>query len=54
VKPNEDYLEFEVSRAWFWPRVPKDAEMGELILNEERLTITFRFMPKMKSYEWIA
>jgi len=27
---------------------------GELILNEERLTITFRFMPKTKSYEWTA
>jgi len=40
--------------AWFWSKVPKDAEMGELILNENCLTITFRFMPKTKSYEWIA
>jgi len=28
--------------------------MGELILKEKHLTITFRFMPKTKSYEWIA
>jgi len=54
LKPYEHYLEFNVSRAWFWPRVPKDAEMGELILNEKRLAITFK--PKTgKSYEgWIA
>jgi len=48
VKPYEEHLEFDVSRAWFWSRVPKDAEMGELILNEKHLTITFRFKQKMK------
>jgi len=52
VRPHEEYLEFDVSRAWFWPRVPKDAEMGELILNERYLTITFRFKPKgRRGYE---
>jgi len=37
LKPYEEYFEFDVSRVWFWRRVPKDAEMGELILNEKRL-----------------
>jgi len=55
VKPYEKYLEFDVSRAWFWSRVPKDAEMCELILNEKHLTITFRFSKMGESYEgWIA
>jgi len=43
IKPYEEYLEFDISKAWFWSRVPKDAEMGELILNKKHLTITFRF-----------
>ncbi|MBC7113874.1 MAG: transposase [Candidatus Methanomethyliales bacterium] len=46
VKPFSEYLEFDVSRAWLWSRVPKDADMGELILKEKYLTITFRFEQK--------
>jgi len=45
IRPHREYLEFDVSRAWFWPRVKK-AEIGELILNEGYLTITFRFRRK--------
>jgi putative transposase len=41
IKPYEEYLEFDVSKAWFLSRV--EGEMGELILNERYLTVTFRF-----------
>jgi putative transposase len=41
IKPYEEYLEFDVSKAWFLGRA--EGEMGELILNEKYLTITFRF-----------
>jgi hypothetical protein len=34
-------LEFDVSRAWFLKRAK--GELGELILGEKRLTVTFRF-----------
>ena len=34
-------MEFDVSKAWFLSRA--EGEMGELILNERYLTITFRF-----------
>ena len=41
IKPYEEYLEFDISRAWFLSRAK--GEMGELILNERYLTVTFRF-----------
>jgi putative transposase len=41
IKPYKEYLEFDVSKAWFLSRAK--GEMGELILNEKYLTITFRF-----------
>lgn len=41
VKPNQEYVEFDVSKAWFQSRV-KGCVMGELILKEDCLTITFR------------
>jgi len=41
IKPYEEYLEFEVSKAWFLGRAK--GEMGELILNEKYLTIASRF-----------
>jgi putative transposase len=41
IKPYEEYLEFDISRAWFLSRAK--GEMGELILNEKYLTVTFRF-----------
>ena len=44
IKPYERYLEFDVSKAWFLSRVA--GEIGELILNEKYLTITFRFKGK--------
>ncbi|MBC7113010.1 MAG: transposase, partial [Candidatus Methanomethyliales bacterium] len=54
VKPFNEYLGFDVSKAWFWTRVPKDADMGELILNERYLTVTFRFKRKASQKEGIA
>jgi putative transposase len=41
IKPYEEYLEFDISKAWFFRRAK--SEIGELILNEKYLTITFRF-----------
>ena len=41
IKPHEEYLEFDVSKAWFLSRAR--GEMGELILGERYLTVTFRF-----------
>ncbi|MEM2046663.1 MAG: transposase [Candidatus Jordarchaeales archaeon] len=41
IKPREEYLEFDISKAWFLSRAR--GEMGELILNEKHLTVTFRF-----------
>ncbi len=41
IKPYKEYLEFYISRAWFLRRAR--GEMGELILNEKYLTVTFKF-----------
>ena len=41
IKPYEEYLEFDISKAWFLSRAK--SEIGELILNEKYLIITFRF-----------
>jgi putative transposase len=41
VKPYEEYLEFDISKAWFLSRAK--GELGELILGERYLTVTFRF-----------
>jgi putative transposase len=41
IRPYEEYLEFDISKAWFLSRAK--GEMGELILNDRYLTITFRF-----------
>ncbi len=41
VKPRELYLEFDLSRAWFKKRV-EGCDLGELILKEDELVITFR------------
>jgi putative transposase len=41
IKPYEEYLEFDISKTWFLSRAK--GKMGELILNENYLTITFRF-----------
>ncbi|MEM2237799.1 MAG: hypothetical protein QXU87_10650 [Candidatus Caldarchaeum sp.] len=44
VKPYTEYLEFDISKAWFSNRV--GAGLGELILGEKYLTVTFRFKEK--------
>ena len=41
IKPRELYLILDLSKAWFKNRV-KDCELGELILKENELIITFR------------
>ncbi|MEM2203723.1 MAG: transposase [Sulfolobales archaeon] len=41
IKPQKIYLEFDLSKAWFRRRV-KGLEMGELILKEKELIITYR------------
>jgi len=41
IKPYEEYLEVDVSKAWFLSRVK--GELGELVLGEKYLTVTFRF-----------
>ncbi len=40
IRPHEEYLKFDISKAWFLSRAK--GEMGELVLNEKYLTITFR------------
>ena len=41
VKPRKLYLEFDLSNTWFKKRV-EDYDLGELILKESELIITFR------------
>ncbi|MBS7288408.1 MAG: transposase, partial [Candidatus Freyarchaeota archaeon] len=45
VKPFKEHLIFDTSNAWFWSRAK--GEMGELILNEKFLVITFRFKQRV-------
>jgi len=40
IRPHEEYLVFDISRAWFLKRAK--GELGELILSEKYLTVTFR------------
>ena len=44
IKPYEEYLEFDVSKSWFLSRAK--GELGELILGEKYLTVTFSFKRK--------
>ncbi|MEM1769808.1 MAG: transposase [Nitrososphaerota archaeon] len=41
--PGKEYLDFNISKAWFTARIPENAEMRELLLNEEYLIVTFRY-----------
>jgi len=52
IKPYEEYITFNISKAWFLSRAK--GEMGELILNEKYLTITFRSREKIKTKGSIA
>jgi putative transposase len=49
LKFYKEYLEFDLSKAWFLSRIPGNAVMGEIMLKEGALTITFRFPEKMES-----
>jgi len=40
IKPREEYLELDYSNEWFYERV-KDWEVGELIIREEEVYLTF-------------
>jgi putative transposase len=52
IKPYEEHLEFDISKAWFLTRAR--GVMGELILNEKYLTVTFRFKRKQETKGKIA
>jgi putative transposase len=52
IKPHKEYLEFDVSKAWFLSRAK--GEIGELILGEKYLTLTFRFKRKRETEGKIA
>jgi len=41
LRPHEEHLVFDVSKAWFLSGAK--GELGELILGEKHLTVTFRF-----------
>ncbi len=41
IRPRELYLEFDLSRAWFRRRI-RGHDLGELILKDDELIITFR------------
>jgi len=41
IEPRRQYLEFDISRSWFRKRV-EGFDLGELILKENELIITFR------------
>ena len=41
IKPRQFYLDFDLSKAWFRKRV-EGCDLGELILKEDELVITFR------------
>jgi len=54
IKPRQLYLEFNLSEAWFRKRV-KGCNLGELILKEDELIITFRKLshtPSKKKIAW--
>jgi len=53
VKPRKLYLEFDLSNAWFRKRVD-GCDLGELILKEDELIITFRKKLNSKSSKRIA
>ena len=55
IRPRQLYLEFNLSEAWFKNRV-KGCDLGELILKEDELVITFRkpvnYTPPKKKIAW--
>jgi len=46
IKPYKEYLEFDISKSWFISKAK--GEIGELILNEHYLTVTFRFKDRKR------
>ncbi|MEM0079353.1 MAG: transposase [Nitrososphaerota archaeon] len=43
IIPGKEYLEFDISKAWFLSKIPEGAEVRELLLTEEYLIIPFTF-----------
>lgn len=46
IKPHQEYTNFDISRVWFLTRA--EGSMGELILKEDSLTVTFRKKLKLE------
>jgi len=53
IKPRQFYIEFDLSKAWFRKKV-EDCDLGELILKETELVITFRKVDNTPSKKKIA
>ena len=53
IKPRQFYLEFDLSKAWFRKRV-EGSDLGELILKESELVITFRKLKPTNTKKKIA
>ena len=53
IEPRKKYLEFDLSRVWFKKRVD-GCDLGELILKEDELIITFRNVNPTKPENKIA
>jgi len=49
IAPRKQYIEFDLTKAWFKSRI-KGLELGELILRENELIITFRKPIERKNY----
>jgi len=53
IIPRKQYFEFDLTKAWFRKRV-KGLDLGELILTENELIITFRKVINKKYTEYIS
>ena len=53
IKPRQLYLKFNLSKAWFRKRV-EGYDLGELILREDELIITFRRLDERKITEYVG
>ena len=54
IIPGKEYLEFDIKNAWFISKIPENAEMRELLLNEEYLIVTFRYEEEKNVKDVIA
>jgi len=54
IVPDKEYLEFDISKAWFISKIPEGAEVRELLLTEEYLIIPFTFRKEKNVKDIIA